>query len=92
MYTPLHLREQIAQVRKPFDSYNMAMLQAIMGDLKLRRHIGQEDLATLYMLYVVYSNNTAQMQSAMADRNPAKREELCKQWVLTLLYGVVEHG
>lgn len=90
MYAPLHLRERIAQVRRPFDSYNMAVLQDIMGDLKLRRHIGQEDLAALYTLYVVYVNNTAQMQSAMAAGNPAEREELCKQWVLTLLYGVVE--
>lgn len=91
MYAPLHLRERIAQVRKAFDSYNMAVLQDIMGDLKLRRHITREDLAALYMLYVVYSNNTVQMQAAMAAGNPTEREELCKQWVLTLLYGVVEH-
>lgn len=91
MYAPLHLRERIEQVRKPFDSYNMAVLQDIMGDLKLRRHIKQEDLEALYMLYVIYTNSTAEMQSAMAAGNPAEREELCKQWVLTLLYGVVEH-
>lgn len=91
LYPPNHLRARIKEAREPFDSYNLALLQNILEGHALRKHLSQEDLETLYMLYVVYSNNTPKMQDAMASGFPAEREELCKQWVLTLLYGTLEH-
>lgn len=89
MCTPQHLREKVEQIRAPFDRYNLSVLQEVLKHNKLRRHITAEDLAALYMLYVIYANSTEQMRRASAE-GPAAREMLCKRWINVLLRGVLE--
>lgn len=85
---PQHLRQQLAQCRQPFDTWNEGLLASILEQEQLAQGLTQAD--AIWMLRIFEDFVSTVLKNQAADRDGQNYEQLCRRVLHTMLYGLVE--
>lgn len=93
MQTPEHLRDQIADLKKNFNSTNQSYLEKILKQLKLRESISIDDAMEYFVAFQEFFNSYFQKNQSennhVSDRID-KHEMYCHRIFDIILYGIAK--
>lgn len=89
---PLHLAEEIARQKKPFDELNIAVLTELLACEPLRKGIAVSAVADDFRMYMDFFNTRFQA-TLRTEQSPEQvlkeHEEMCHRQLDILLHGVL---
>ena len=86
---PSHLKDEIAECRKPFDEINGEILRTLLSHAHLCKDISPEELIDIFRQFQDFINIRYQMVD-MDNHAFEKHEESCLKALHILLYGIIE--
>lgn len=88
---PPHLQNDIKEIKKEFDTFNVHLLDELLDQVKLRSDITRNEVIETFRQYQDFINAKYQMIGSN-DINIESREKSCNRALTILLYGVITRG
>ena len=88
---PTHLQNDIKEIKKEFDTFNVHLLDELLDHVKLRSDITRNEVIETFRQYQDFINAKYQMIGSN-DINIESREKSCNRALTILLYGVITRG
>lgn len=87
IFPPSNLKEGIKVKTRMFDVLNKKILRGIIGNVKLGKDIGEDDVIEIFLDYQGYINSNSEKRS---NESFIEHERRVKKAISILLYGVLE--